>query len=126
MPVDSIRPSQKARDHLVKIKRLTGIRNWNTACRWGFCLSLAEESKPPYADHPSDSNLELDWKTFGGEYADIYWALLKARCAQDKLPLDEESLAQHFRLHLHRGISYLAGDPRVRSISGLVQLSIPD
>ena len=52
------------------------------------------------------------------------WALLRYRCHDDGLPLDEESLAQQFRLHLHRGIGYLVGDPRVTDVAGLASVGL--
>lgn len=108
MPVDHIRLSQRAKDQLIKLKRDTGIMQWNILCRWAFCTSLAEPSVPPGADHPADSNVEMDWKTFGGEYADLYWVLLKERCKEDGVSVDDETVCRSFRLHLHRGIAYIA------------------
>jgi DNA sulfur modification protein DndE len=108
MPVDNIRLSQKAKDSLVNLKRKTHIENWNVLCRWAFCLSLNEPSLPPKMNHPADSNVEMSWKIFAGEYGELYWALLKQRCKKDELELTEEELALQFRLHLHRGIAYLS------------------
>ena len=121
MPVESVRPSQQARDRLIKLKRLTSIPNWNSLCRWGFCTSLAEPSTPPDANHPADSTIEMDWKTFAGEDQEIYWGLLKVRCVRDGLPTDDETLHSQFRLHLHRGLSYLAGDKRIRTLDALLK-----
>lgn len=109
MPVDNIHLSQKAKDSLVKLKRKTGIVNWNVLCRWAYCLSLREESVPPAMEHPADSNVTMTWRIFAGEQlGDIYWALLKQRCRNDGIKLTKENLVRQFRLHLHRGISYLA------------------
>jgi DNA sulfur modification protein DndE len=69
-----------------------------------------------------DSNVEMSWKTFSGDYGETLWALLRLRCHEDGLPLDEETLVQQFRLHLHRGISYLVGDPRVTDVVGLARV----
>lgn len=120
MPLDNIKLSQQARDQLVTLKRRTGIQHWNTLCRWAFCLSLAEPAPPPSAKIPADSKVEMDWRTFAGVHGDIYWALLRQRCHTDQLPLDEDTLTQQFRLHLHRGIGYLAGDHDLRDITDLV------
>lgn len=124
MFVEHIRVSQKAKDQLIKLKRVTGIQHWNVLCRWAFCVSLAEGSVPPPAAIPSDSNVEMSWRVFGGRYSEIYVALLKERCEQDGLGTRPEVLAQQFRLHLHRGISYLAGNRRLRRIDDLVRLVI--
>lgn len=124
MAIEHIRLSQQAKDQLVKLKRLTGIENWNVLCRWAFCLSLSEQGIPPSAKIPADSNVEMSWKVFGGRYAEIYMALLRERCIRDGLSIDAESLNQQFRLHLHRGISYLAGNKGLRNIRALVSLTL--
>lgn len=124
MAVEHIRLSQQAKVQLVKLKRLSGIEHWNVLCRWAFCVSLTEQSMPPASKIPADSNVEMSWKVFGGRYADIYMALLKERCVRDGLGTDPETLAQQFRMHLHRGISYLAGNKNLRSINDLVSLVV--
>ena len=124
MALEHIRLSQHAKDQLVKLKRVTGIEHWNELSRWALCVSLAEQSAPPAAKIPVDSNVEMSWKVFGGRYADLYLALLKERCVRDGLDTDPDVLAQQFRLHLHRGISYLAGDKDLRKIDDLVSLAL--
>jgi DNA sulfur modification protein DndE len=124
MPLENIRLSRQARDQLVTLKRRTGISQWNTLCRWAFCRSLAEPAPPPRAKHPADSNVEMTWRTFAGQHGDLYWALLRQRCHADRLPLDEDTLAQQFRLHLHRGIGYLVGDKGMRDITDLLQYAV--
>lgn len=120
MSVDRIRLSEAAKDQLVKLKRTTKIVNWNVLCRWAFCLSLREPSIPADSDIPSDSNVEMTWGVFGGADADIYLGLLKARCKRDGFALDDDVLNHQFRLHLHRGIGYLAGDRTLHSTPALV------
>ena len=124
MAIEHIRLSQQAKDQLVKLKRVTGIEHWNVLCRWALCVSFTEESIPPNKKIPADSNVEMSWKVFGGRYADVYMIVLKERCVQDGLGTDAEILAQQFRLHLHRGISYLAGNRNIRNITDLVTISI--
>jgi len=118
-PVERIRLSKTGRDQLIKLKRYTKIEQWNVLCRWGFCCSLAEPTKPSPIPIPSDSNLEITWRVFGGEMSDVFILALKQRCYQDGLGTDPDTLAQQFRLHLHRGISYLAGDPNLKRIEQL-------
>ena len=124
MAVDHIRLSQQAKDQLVKLKRVTGIEHWNVLCRWALCVSFAEQSVPPATKIPADSNVEMSWRVFGGRYADLYMAILKERCVRDGLGTDTGTLSQQFRLHLHRGISYLAGNRNIRSITDLVALPV--
>ena len=103
MSIETVRISEKAKRQLIKVKRQTGIEHWNVLCRWAFCLSIADESVPSPTNIPLDSNVEMSWRTFGGEYHELYLALLKQRCFKDK----KDDLANQFRLHLHRGISRL-------------------
>lgn len=120
MPMEHVRISKAAKDQLIRLKRLTGIGHWNVLCRWALCRSLAEPAPPPATRIPMDSNVEMTWKVFAGPYGDVFWALLRHRCLVDGLSVDEETLAQQFRLHLHRGIGYLFGDPQVKDLPGLV------
>ena len=120
-PIEHIRVSQQGRDQLIKLKRLTGIEHWNTLCRWAFCASLAEPTVPPNIKIPADSSIEMSWKIFGGVYHELYIGLLKERCLKDKLPVDDHTLATQFRLHLHRGISYLATDKRIKDMRSFVE-----
>jgi DNA sulfur modification protein DndE len=121
MSLEHIKLSQQARDYLMRLKRDTGIKNWNVLCRWAFCTSLAESSIPPAAKIPADSTVEMTWKVFGGQHSDVYLALLKARCKRDGLGTSEEVLDAQFRLHLHRGIGYLFADKQIKDIRALLR-----
>lgn len=123
-PIDRIKLSQSAKDHLVKLKRVTKISTWNVLCRWALCRSLAEPSIPSPVPIPADSNLEMTWQVFGGPIADPLLIALKQRCYQDGLGTDPETLANQLRLHLHRGIGYLAGDPNLKNIEDFCSLSL--
>jgi DNA sulfur modification protein DndE len=123
MSIKLIRLSAQAKEQLIRLKTRTGIAQWNVLCRWAFCLSLAQPSPPTPLDVPADSNVELSWQVFGGEAQELYLALLKERCARDGLGTAEEVLGRQLRLHLHRGISYLATPHLVRSIADLVPLA---
>lgn len=123
-PIERVRLSQAAKDQLTKLKRVTKIDQWNILCRWALCRSLAEPTPPSPVPIITDSNVEMTWKTFGGEMADILVVALKYRCKSDGLEMDSETLATQFRLHLHRGIGYLAGDLMVRSIESFLDISM--
>ncbi len=123
MAIEHIRVSQQAKEHLIRLKRMTGIKNWNVLCRWALCVSLAEASAPSSSAAHADSNVEMTWRVFGGRYADLYLAILKERCLLDGLDTDDVTVAQQFRLHLHRGIAYLAGNRRLRGIEDLVSMA---
>lgn len=126
MSLEHIRVSKQAREQLIRLKRYTGIEHWNVLCRWAFCRSLAEPSVPPPSRIVTDSNVEMSWRVFGGRHHELYLALLKERCLRDGMALDDEVLDGQFRLHLHRGIAYLAGDRRIREgITAFVGLAVP-
>ena len=121
--IEHIRLSRRDKDHLVRLKRLTGIENWNVLCRWAFCVSIAADSIPPDSKVMSDSNVEMTWRVFSGQEHYAYEALLKLRCARDGLGVEPDTLARQFRLHLSRGLGYLAAGGSIRNIGDLVGLA---
>lgn len=123
-PVERIKLSQSAKDHLIKLKRITKIQNWNVLCRWALCRSLAEKSPPSPIPIPADSNIEMTWQVFGGSLSDLLLMALKQRCQDDGMDTDNETLAQQLRLHLHRGIGYLAGDPSIKTLEDFIGLTM--
>jgi len=126
MSIRQIRLSSQAKEQLIRLKTRTGIPQWNILCRWAFCLSLAEPTPPTPIEIPADSNVEMTWHVFGGECHELYLALLKERCVRDRLEIDPDVLNRQFRLHLHRGISYLATPNKVRGIGDLVALAVKE
>lgn len=124
MIVKQVRLSQQSKDHLSRLKSKTGIKNWNILCRWALCYSLAEKTIPTDIPLVADSNLEMSWYTFGGEYSDIFDVLMKAWCLQMGLPTDDESLEKYFRLNLERGIAHLCGTGFIKCIDDLLYLAV--
>ena len=107
----SVRITQQAKDQLVKLKRITGIKQWNVLCRWALCASLADESPPLVRAVRADSNVEMTWRVFAGPIDVELEALLL-----DRLENAEEGFANLSELaaaHLHRGIGQLAGELRL-------------
>ena len=127
MRIEQIKLSQTGKEQLTRLKRRTGLKNWNVLCRWAFCRSLAEPTAPSPVPIPADSSVEMDWKTFAGAHGGVYMALLVQRCRRDGIDLDETGgeLNTQFRLHLHRGIAYLAGDKQIQSIEDLIAYACP-
>ncbi len=134
-PIETIRIGENGRNQLLLLKKRTGIKNWNVLCRWALCKSLAEPSLPPPLNETNESgvssettqkplSVEMTWTTFGGSDADLYSTLLAARCVADNLPLDKETLAEQFRLHLHRGLSFLVGPNGPRSLEDLFEIEV--
>lgn len=119
MMIETVRIDEQGRERLIRLKRHTGIETWNVLCRWALCASLAEPTKPPTRQFKGEPAVEIAWRVFGGVYHEIYLALIKQRCLQDGLELDHATVHEQFRLHLHRGLGYLASDRNIRSIGGL-------
>jgi DNA sulfur modification protein DndE len=105
--IEHIRLSEKAKQQLIVIKRKTGIENWNVLCRWALCLSLAEESIPPFEDIQTDSSVEMTWKVFSGEFSNEIEAIFKERVQIDQKNIGLINIHELFKLHIHRGISFL-------------------
>ncbi len=124
MVIKQVRLSQQAKDQLSRLKGKTGIKNWNILCRWALCYSLAEKTIPTDIQIVSDSNLEMSWYTFGGEYYEVYEALIKAWCIDRGLPTDDDTVAKYFRLNLERGIAHLCGTGFIKSIDDLLNLVV--
>ncbi|WP_184692495.1 DNA sulfur modification protein DndE [Saccharothrix tamanrassetensis] len=120
MSLDVIRLSRPARDRLVRLKRTTGISHWNVLCRWALTISLKDPSTPLVKEIVTDSNVEMSWRTFAGQYGDIYLALLKQRCISDGEVPTDEVVSRTLIIHLHRGIGYLGGNKEMNSIEGMI------
>jgi len=124
MIIRQIRLSNSAKDKLSRLKGKTGIQNWNILCRWAFCYSLKEGTIPTDIEINSDSNVEMSWLTFAGEYYELYEALIKEWCIQKNLGTDLDVLSKYFKLHLERGIGYLSGTNFIKDINDLLDLAI--
>jgi DNA sulfur modification protein DndE len=115
MSLETIRLSQKAKNRLVELKVRTGIQQWNILCRWALCRSLNEPTAPVVDNLKTDSNVEMTWQTFAGEYADVYRAML----VLTKEPSVE--LHDHLLAHIHRGIDYLFSEGS--KVGGIYELT---
>ena len=120
MIVKQFKLSLPEKDKLIRIKSRTGIQNWNVICRWALCWSLNEESIPGGVDPASDSNVEMTWLTFAGEYHEIFEALIRQRCINDGLGTDQETLVKYFSLHLCRGINHFSTRDVLKSCQDLI------
>lgn len=118
----TVRLSEQGKDQLVRLKRITGIKNWNVLCRWALCVSLADTSPPLVREIQTDSNVEMSWRTFAGQNSAEYTLLI-----EDRLTTRNEGFPDSYALfvaHLHRGIGQLAGLLDARSgIEGLLELA---
>ena len=121
MSLKHVRLAQEDKDRLVSLKRKTKLTQWNVLCRWALAVSLNEPSPLTPIDLPSDSNVEMTWEVFAGEYGELWLAATRERLRMDGFPTDEETVARYIRLHIHRGIGYLSAPGEVRSIIDLCQ-----
>ncbi|RYE83123.1 MAG: DNA sulfur modification protein DndE [Hyphomicrobiales bacterium] len=121
MAIETVRIDEQGREQLIRLKRHTGVETWNVLCRWAFCASLAEPTRPPMRLFKGEAAVEIAWRVFGGPHHELYLALLKQRCLRDNLPIDDTTLHEQFRLHVHRGLGYLAADRTIRSVAGLAR-----
>lgn len=128
MFIKQFKLSQQEKERLIRIKSRTGIQNWNVLCRWAFCWSLSQPTVPGGVVPASDSNVEMTWQTFAGDYDEIYEAILRQRCLRDNLGDSPDILFKYFRLHLNRGINYFSmpGEKKSkeRFLSEIVKCSI--
>lgn len=123
MILKQIRLSNQAKDKLSRLKGKTGIKNWNVLCRWAFCYSLNENTIPTDVPIESDSNLEMSWYTFAGEYSELYEALMIEWCMEMGIEVNETNLAKYFKLNLERGIAHLSGTNFIKNLDGLLNLA---
>jgi len=123
MPVETIHLVESDRDVLLRLKKSTGIRNWNILCRWAFCMSLADTSPTSVDPRGSTSGVEMTWKVFGGSHADAYWAILLQRLRNDGLPTDIETIERYFYRHLHRGIGLFANVSTKTSLQQILTIT---
>ena len=125
--LDTVRITEGDADLLVRLKRSTGIKNWNVLCRWAFCLSLRDSDRPQVDPRGSWSSIEMTWKVFGGTYATVYWAALRQRLFEDCQGSDdspsEHDLEKEFYRHLHRGIGHLANIAQRPSLNDLMRIA---
>ena len=126
MILRQIKLSNTAKDKLSRLKGKTGIKNWNVLCRWAFCFSLHENTIPTDVPIVSDSNVEMSWYTFAGEYNEIYEAIMIEWCKEKDIALTDENLAKYFKLHLERGISYLTGNNFIKTLDDLLELALEE
>lgn len=126
MIVKQVRLSKDSKDHLSRLKGKTGIQNWNILCRWALCYSLSEKTIPTDLPISVENGVEMSWYTFGGEYADLYEAIMKAWCQEMGLSTDQATLEKYFRLNLERGIAHLRGTGFIKNLNDLLNLAMKE
>ena len=120
MKLTRIRFCEEADQRLRHLKARTTLTA-NLLCRIGFSLSLEDPTIPDPAHYPEDSSREIDRPTLTGQYDILFLALLRERCANDRLPIDGELFEAQFRAHMNRGVLMLF--QRVKSLADLCKLA---
>lgn len=110
--IDIIRLSEKQKQQLITLKRKTGIENWNVLCRWALCKSLADPTVLPKEDIPSDSNVEMSWRTFAGEYNEVYSAICLTAFKKQH---SENDFLRFIKSHISRGIFFLLKEVNLKN-----------
>ena len=116
---DAVRISTRGREILIKLKRYTGIGQWNTLCRVAYCYSLAIPTEPTQLPEKGDVALEIEWPTFAGPIKTELAALTVARATAAAVA--EQDIARYVRSHLERGLSAIQN---VRSVAEVVTMVI--
>jgi DNA sulfur modification protein DndE len=105
--INTVTLNQNSKDRMSTIKRYTGIENWNTICRWAFCISMADKTTLPEIDRKGDIGVEMSWKIFAGDLGDVFLAMLQKRCIDDNIEISSKNLNQQLWLHLNRGVGHI-------------------
>ena len=119
-PVETVRISKQGRDQLIKIRRQTGIENWNIICRWALCVSLREPTPPTVPRERLDGGVEMTWKVFAGEESDVLAALMLVRAEKEGFLANSDGVSKCLRAHVNRGLSYLSSGQETKAISDFV------
>lgn len=107
-PVEHVRVSAKGKEILIKVKKRTGLEHWNEICRLALCISLANPNHAVDNTRNTDSALDIEWKTFAGQYHEELTALVFLRAQKDGVKfINKDSIMNYFRAHLERGIASL-------------------
>lgn len=120
MSLRTLRLSERAKEQLTRLKRLTGFKNWNVLCRWALCTSLADGAPVSRQSLFTDSNVEMSWLVLTGDLGDIYEQLLHERCLVDGVEPTAEGMYDMLVRHVHRGIGMLSADVTQDGIPGML------
>jgi DNA sulfur modification protein DndE len=122
--IDTIRLDADTKTRLSTLKRRTGIENWNTLCRWAFCLSVSDPTGLRGLQERKLGAIEMTWKTFAGDDEELYRLLLIRRSEADLGKSDRDSLAKTIRQHIARGTARLVANRSLKSTKDLVELAL--
>jgi DNA sulfur modification protein DndE len=118
--IDTVKTTTNTKNILVRIKSRTGIQNWNTICRWGFCHSLKQNTLPRLVDEKFDG-VEMTYETFSGKYSDIYLALLINNLKAHNTPINLTNLNRYLKAHINRGVNILYSF-KIKNVKNMLSL----
>jgi len=81
---------------------------------------MREPTPPADPKEKLDGGVEMTWKVFAGDEADIFAALVVLRAHKDGYTDNPEGAVKCLRAHINRGLSYLSSGKETRSISDFV------
>ena len=119
--IESLKLSERSSIEISTIKRNTKIETMNIICRWALTVSLSSDLPPPPLAKEDKIIREIDWKIFAGDYEHLIMALLKSRMVQEQLEITNESMSDHLRVHVQRGLSLIAAQKNIRSITDFIE-----
>ena len=119
--VESLKLSERSSIEISNIRRNTKIETMNIICRWALTVSLSSDLPPPPLAKEDKIIREIDWKTFAGEYEHLIMALLKSRMVKEQIEITNENLNDHLRVHVQRGLSLIAAQKNIRSITDFIE-----
>ena len=126
MSIKQFRLSAQAKEQLIRLKTQDGHRPLEHPLPLGVLPVAAAALAAGAHRDPGRQQRRDDLAGLRRRAHELYLALLKERCEQDGLGTSDDVLLRQFRLHLHRGIGYLAAPQAIRSIGDLVQLALED
>lgn len=124
-PVETVRVNRRGKEILIKLKRQTGIENWNVLCRWALVASLAEKKHPPTVRKASEVGVEMTWKVFAGDYANVLAGLIAKRASAAGMNDTAEDRSDFLRAHITRGLDYLGSGFETKSIGAFLNRWVP-
>ena len=136
MEIRNVRLSKRTKDQLSRLKRRTSIPTYNVLCRWALCHSLSGSGSQSAQDtnsndvadspidrtHTEEKNLEIDWRVLGGEYCDVFVAVIRQTCIEKNIQIDSETINKQIKLHIENGVKQLVANDEIRSIESLLSV----
>lgn len=108
--IDRIRLTAAAKIQLSTLKRRTGIEHNNALCRHALCTSLNNPALLPDEVLNFSGGLDIEWRTFTGNYEAVYYNLVAMRLLNDGHKVNVALVKEAVTLHTHRGLSLLVGE----------------